>query len=52
MNEHQRAISAYNSDLLQRILTDYHKKTRLEHWDIKRVEAITAELRKRKRSTK
>ena len=50
MTAHAKSVQDYRSDTLEAILADYQKKARKDSWDKQRIDAIMAELKKRRKA--
>ena len=50
MTSNEHAVAQYRTDTLVDILSSYERKERKDHWDIERIRAIKAELKRRKES--
>jgi hypothetical protein len=46
---HERAVSQYSMETLEKILADYQRRDSKDRWDVARIAAIRAELQRRRK---
>jgi len=52
MTTHQKAARDYTIDLMERILGDYAKRTNYSKWEVERIAAFKAEMKRRRKAMK